>query len=641
MFRIVAFLGLSILMLPLLAQSPSVELEAYLEKYDGKDAAFVERSEVVRIDLVDGKIQIESTISEERIYLNERAPRFSEDDISYSSFFEISDIKAYSQHPGPKKYKTLKVNEFKTKDVLEDDIFHDDVKEITFVYPELREGSKSYVQYKEKVLEPRFFGGFFFGSYLPVQYSKFEVIVHPDIEIEFKQFGMDSVTLVEQVIEEKGMIVHRFEANDLDAIEIEGGAPNIRYYTPHIIGRIKSYTVAGKKERLLDDVSDLYGWYSSLIKAVNQDHDPELVAITDSLLANADNELEKVKRIYYWVQDHIRYIAIENGLEGFVPRDAKTVNTNRYGDCKDMSSIITDMLDIAGIESHLTWIGTRSIPYSYFEVPTPATDNHMIATYISEDDEYYFLDATNDNNPFGYPTSGIQGKEALIDLGDEKFKVVKVREVDFKDNHITDTTTIRIQDGKITGEGRSRFSGYRKVWIESRLQSRKEDQQLKTLTSYLSKGSNKFLIDTFYHNNLGVRDKQLIVDYTFNVRDYHKEYGDEIYVNMILEKIHKDDKVQNDRKYAIERRYKTLDTYTVKLEIPENYTVSSIPAGSSYEHDKFGYSIVYKQKNNEIWCTIEFYLDHLILEKSEFEHWNKMIKELGKTYKQVLILKKK
>lgn len=118
-------------------------------------------------------------------------------------------------------------------------------------------------------------------------------------------------------------------------------------------------------------------------------------------------------------------MAFEDGLGGFIPREAKTICDRQYGDCKDMANITTTMLKMAGIPAYLTWIGTRSIPYRYAEVPCPMADNHMICTYMI-DGTYYFLDATGKDTPLGTPTSMIQGKEAMIGLGAGKFEIITV-----------------------------------------------------------------------------------------------------------------------------------------------------------------------------------------------------------------------
>ena len=79
-------------------------------------------------------------------------------------------------------------------------------------------------------------------------------------------------------------------------------------------------------------------------------------------------------------------------MEGFVPRDAKVVCSRRFGDCKDMASILTEMMQAAKIPAWFTWIGSRDLPYSFSSLPLPLVSNHMICT-IQLKDQYIFLDA--------------------------------------------------------------------------------------------------------------------------------------------------------------------------------------------------------------------------------------------------------
>jgi transglutaminase-like putative cysteine protease len=151
---------------------------------------------------------------------------------------------------------------------------------------------------------------------------------------------------------------------------------------PHIIPIITSYKIKDKEAKLLNDVSGLYNWYYSMVKDINQQPtDKALVTLVDEITKDNKTDLEKVRSIYYWTQQNIKYIAFEYALGGFIPREANDVFNKKYGDCKDNSSILYEMLKVAGLKGHLTWIGTREIPYSYTDVPTPIVDNHMILSY--------------------------------------------------------------------------------------------------------------------------------------------------------------------------------------------------------------------------------------------------------------------
>ncbi len=102
------------------------------------------------------------------------------------------------------------------------------------------------------------------------------------------------------------------------------------------------------------------------------------------------------------------------------------VCSRRFGDCKDMSSILTMMLNTAGVPAYYTWIGTRSLPYTYRETPLPIVDNHMICAIQLKPGRFIFLDGTDPTCVFGIPSAHIQDKEALIAMGPDKYDIVRV-----------------------------------------------------------------------------------------------------------------------------------------------------------------------------------------------------------------------
>jgi hypothetical protein len=356
------------------------------------------------------------------------------------------------------------------------------------------------------------------------------------------------------------------------------------------------------------------------------------------LTSGLNTELDKVKKIYYWIQDNIKYIAIEDGMGGFIPRSGKLVCERRYGDCKDMASIIHKMLECAGIRSYLTWVGSRSIPYRYSELPTPHVDNHMINTYINNGN-YYFLDATGQNTPFNFSTSFIQGKEALIGIDSLKFEIRTIPEIPYEQNRLIDSVEVFIDDHKLEGKGVSYFTGFYHVIMAEALTS-DINETTKILRDFYNKGSNKFIINSVNLSNLNNRDKTLKIDFDFNIEDYVRYNGQDIYINLSLDKEFQNGNIDNNRKLDYDKRYKRIATTVVKLKIPTGYKLEYTPKNTSYGNDKFSFSIEYVYSGKYIIQTKKIIENTLILKQSDFENWNKMIKELRKAYAEVLILKK-
>ena len=100
-------------------------------------------------------------------------------------------------------------------------------------------------------------------------------------------------------------------------------------------------------------------WQSigSFIQTLDQDRaqpTPELTAKAQELVAGKTDFADKVQAIGEFVQQQIRYVAIEIGIGGLQPHNAGDIFHSRYGDCKDKATLLAAMLSAVGI--HSTWV---------------------------------------------------------------------------------------------------------------------------------------------------------------------------------------------------------------------------------------------------------------------------------------------
>ncbi len=271
----------------------------------------------------------------------------------------------------------------------------------------------------------------------------------------------------------------------------------------------------GEQVKYLSDTNDLFKLNSGFIKDINKVAGPELKRIVDSLVKGAPSQEVKARRIYSWVQDNIKYVAFEDGMEGFIPRDANFVCSRRFGDCKDMSSILTLMLNTAGVPAYHTWIGTRSLPYTYRETPLPIVDNHMICAIQLKKNEFIFLDGTDPTCVFGIPSSHIQDKEALIALENGTYTIAKVPSPAKETNQLIDTCYLQLTDKGITGRINTHLSGYYAMNTHAALNYVNGKDKDKYMRGKFSRGSNKFQLNNYETGDLSNKNHVLL---TWSVR---------------------------------------------------------------------------------------------------------------------------
>ncbi len=603
----------------------------------------VEQKQDVEIIVTeDGKLEIIAHIYEETQHFSENANLYREQSIGYSNTFtEISDIEAYSLVPNKNnRFKKIAVKDFVTSDSRSAGIFYDDQKKISYVFPALSAGAKTVTSYTKKYKEPRLWGYYMFSSYFPVEKSEFTVKAPVNVKLDFFKYGLadDHVTFTE--VKKGKYNIYKWSADHLDKIQLSKGADGVLHTAPHLIIHVDAYEFEGKTTNILGDVKDLHNWYTKFLEGINDEDNVDMKLMVDNIVSGKSTELEKVEAIYDWVQQNIKYIAIEDGLGGFRPRTSNTVFTRRYGDCKDMSNLIHNMLGLADIPSSLTWIGTTAIPYSHREVPTPMADNHMICTYVNKG-KYYFLDATDQYNILGVPTSHIQGKEAMINKGSTDFELVNVPVISSEQNSIVDSVFLNIEKDRLVGSGKVVYAGYNKTPVLNNLENLSEEDKKDFLNMLLKKGNNKFLLSSVATEHVSQKSKDLIINYDFTVEDYVQQTSDEIFINPHLSKQLEGGLIPLDAtEQDIHYDYKRLTSNIFCIKIPEDYGLSYLPENTRYDGGDFGFSIDYKVKDNTIFVHQKVEINTLLLKTGEFKSWNMMVKGLFSAYKESVVLGK-
>jgi len=629
--------------LGLMENAAAQTVEEVAKLYPNEMTVMTKMYRETKIKFENGVPVANSTEEMEFVVLDDRANGiYNKYHVYHGDFDVMSDLEAYTRVPDGSRYKKIKVAETKTQNSVGGSVFYDDVKETVFDFPSLVKGAYAYESHKEFHKDLHLLSPFYFASYMPILDSKFTLSFPADMDVKYiiKNDKNNKITVRE---DKKGKTrILEFSAANIKMMDRFSNGPARAYYEPHVIVYIASYTDDNNTQvPYLGSLQDLYNWNYNFLKEVNQKPDANLKRLADSITMGAATEKEKAKRIYRWVQQHIKYVAFEEGLEGFIPRQATDVCNKRYGDCKDMSSLLTALLQQAGLDAHFTWIGTRDIPYEYTEVHLPIVDNHMICA-VKLNDNWTFLDGTDPNCEFGLPTYGIQGKQALIAFDEKKYEVVRVPEIEALKNRIVDSTFISVASSGIKGSTAVYYHGYIGNDLLNNLESR-DSKDMKEFVKYkVSKGSNKFILGDYKIDLPKDDSKSVAIKASFEVPDYGKKLGDEYYINMNLDKFYTGSVIDTaKRKIPVEYNYRyNISQYTI-LDIPDNFTVSYLPKDFSLKNDLMDFNIHYSKKDNKIVASQEIISKMLFLTPGDFNAFNNSVKELLNQYKEQVVLQKK
>jgi transglutaminase-like putative cysteine protease len=614
----------------------------YKSKFPDAPAVFLERSEQLNILIKVDSLEIYSDVLEDMLHLKPQTDVYSSGKVYGSHFSRVKNLKAKTLVWDKNKFKEMHVTDFKKNNDRDDGIFYDDSYNYSFNFPSVAQGNRTHLHYRLDLKDPRFMPGYVFSSYIPQGKTTYTIK---------KSKGVD---LVYEVINDpKGLLKFRkYEKGDFQFLEWtsadqpgrkkEEDSPSVRYFAPHVVCYVKSFESKNGKVNVLSGLDDLYAWYYTFVKGLNSQTSPELLSIINKIKADCKSDIDVVKAVFYWVQENIQYVAFEQGMRGLIPHSGSYVCEKRYGDCKDMANLIVNMLRLAGIKGHHAWIGTRDLPYLYSRIPTPLVDNHMIAVYIDGDNRYYYLDATSDHTPFGLPSSMIQGKETLIGIDDNTYEVKTIPEISKERNVMVDSVAIQLDGDQIVGKGMTSLGGYPKVFGTYALDRAGNDEIKRSVTRLIGKGSNKFYLDDYSLAGVSNRDVRTTIDYSFRIGDYFQKIGDELYVNLNLNKDHYNDFINiAARMSPKERDYKYQKIDYCELTIPDGYMLEYLPPNARVDGDLIGFETEYRSENGKVQFLKKFYVNYLLMQPHQFEGWNEAVKPLSEAYKESIILKKK
>lgn len=620
-----------------IAQTPAEEFRAIKAQFPDQEFVYTNYKYSIALALDNDDVEISYESIEEGICLNDNYTQYIENSVYASSFREIDELEAYTLVPGSKKYSKEKVDEFAEHTITDGNIFHDDSKEVTFNYPKMQRGAKTHKYVSYKVLEPHLMPSFYAAVYRPILNGTFELTVEDGIEIDTIVKNMGLLNLKQSKTKKGSSTIYTWKFTNFEGFEYESSAPSLLSVAPHVLVHIKNINGKTKTTPIINDISDLHRWYCEFLEQNNSDSTASLQALIDEIVSPDDSDPIAASKIYDWVQKNITYIAVEDGYNGFKPEYATTVCSSRYGDCKGMSNLLYNMLKLRGIESHLTWVGTRDIPYTYDEVPLPSTDNHMIVTYV-ENDKNYLLDPTHSNLAFKAPSPFIQGKQVMINKDCDNFEIYTAPIPDAQENHLYDSVIVKMDGKDILGEGFATLTGYARMDFLQRMRQADYEYLKDYCRSYFQKGSNRFIIDSVWIDQKENANLPLLINYTFSIKDFSLELADERFVDLNLDAFETPGKIEDDRVLPFEIDYKIKATSVVDLITDDLKIAGELPESKKIGSNELQFEVNYQQNANSIKRKSAISIETILLESKQFEAWNEAVSDIQKTKRTRLTL---
>ena len=600
------------------------------ETYTKDDVALIESIENITFDKNrdQSKVVVNHKVNELLMNINHRA------DIQKYEFYDSeSKIEVFNLN-----FRNDKKTNFFVKDEFykSNDLFYNDarVKYVNIDFP--FQGYTYKYEFEKKYEDVKYFTALYFNDEYPVLKKEITVTVPSWLNIELKEFNFQGNNITKKETKDsKNNTVFTYTQNDVPAFSKEEDSPGRSYLYPHILVIAKSFKAKDKEIVLFNSTADLYKWYKSLIEMIKDDPTVFKEKVNE-LTAKAKTDEEKIKNIYYWVQDNIRYIAFEDGIAGFKPDESNHVFQNRYGDCKGMANLIKQMLKLAGFDARLTWIGTKHIAYDY-TTPSLAVDNHMICTLFFKGKKY-FLDGTENYAPLGENAERIQNKEVMIENGDA-FIIEKVPVMTDLNNKETFKYKLHVENNQLKGTCSRSYSGESRTEFLRIYNTFKTNKKSENLENYLSSNDKNIQVSAIKTSDLNNRETKLTLDYEIGIDNKVSTFDNEMYIDIEYKNEFKSLNLK-DRKTEFQFDYKKNYESTVEFVIPAGYKVNKIPSNFVVNENNYTVSITFEKTPKTIIYKKQFIFKNAAIPATEIAKWQTLNKDLNTNYNQQITLTK-
>ncbi len=524
------------------------------------------------------------------------------------------------------------------RSVTSDGVFFDDSRVQYYPIRFSEKGSMARINVRKEYLDGRYLTRLFFSENYPVKEQVYEFKVPEWLAVDFKPINFEGYTIDRQETKNGGYVNYVFTMKDIPAIKQEYKSIGHAYTQPHIIIQIKSFGSKGETMKGFDNTDDLYAWNSRLY-GMAENKVESLKPLLAKIVQGKSTDADKIKAIYYWVQDNIRYIAYEDGYSGYIPASVQDVLAKKFGDCKGMANLLTELLILAGYDAHFTWIGTRSIPYQQ-SMPALCVNNHAITTLYFQG-QTYFLDGTEKYEPLGENAYRIQGKEAMIAKG-AKYDLKTVPLTTGNEHKILSKADFVLAGERLSGKVKVVLTGNQRTDFHQQYQELPISSQKEFVNGFLEFSNDNMQAANVTTSDLKNRELPISIEGDVDLSNYVNSISGDKYISIdffpkTLEHYLPDEKRVGGYDFDDVMAFED----EISLTISPTMKFVDIPEKSERMYDGYSFTGEYIVTGNKVVLKKKVLIKNSIIKKSDFANWTKFLDTVKEFSKYLLSVTKK
>ena len=427
-----------------------------------------------------------------------------------------------------------------------------------------------------------------------------------------------------------------WQVSNLKAIKLEDGAeywrvlPKIEFASNHfeyygLPGDFSTWTSYGK-------------WYSTLygdVCSLTPEREAQIKKMTDTI----KTDKAKVRFLYNYMQQNMRYVSIQLGIGGLKPFAATFVDQKKYGDCKALSNYMGALLKAVNITSYSAIINAEanrepadpSFPFDAF--------NHVILCVPLKSDTTW-LECTVNTQTFGILGSFTENRRALL-VTEDGGKLVNTPKSAPQENQFNSEAHVVLDaDGgaktkiKILGTGE-----YRDLFIE--LSEAKLDKQKEYLLRDLDiKQPSSFdYVSGKDANDVKEVDLNLEYDKFCDIAAGDKQFYRPMAFKLWDNTVPILEKRKSDYYFDFPRQKSSVTT----IDLPAGFEVETLPVNQSLKFTYGSYDVkyAYDATKNQVTSTEKFSLNNQVIPAAKYTEMQQYMDAVAKAQNKKLVIRRK
>ena len=588
-----------------------ISTESYSQKHD---AVLINRNTV--IEASENKL-VQTNIYE-ILVLNRNGDKYAEISIPYSKLNKVYDLEASITDNSGNVVRKLKKDDIIEKSERSDVSFYADIYVKEF---KLRNNTYPYTlrySFRYEVNQFLHIANWYpvIDTEIPTLKASLKLSTPSGYKVYYRS-GMTDECKIDSV---PGRISYTWNASYSKTVSPEMYSPPLQQFIPfvEIVPEKFIYEQPGSHKSW-----EAYGnWNLSLLKGMDDLPIIEKFRI-EALVKNIDDDKEKVRVLFHYLQDATRYINVSIKTGGLKPYPASYVAANKYGDCKALSNYFKTCLAVVNIKAFYTKINAGE-EIEPFGADFPSQQFNHVILFVPLKQDTLWIDCTSDL-AFEYLGTFTQNRPALV-LDDNDSKLITTPALSLNDVTETRVITSELQSGgNVKAEFTNRYKGEKYELLAYVSSTLSETERNQYLTRRII--SNGFQMESY---SLAIPDRdtpEIVLRYSATSDHHVKVYGKELLVNIIpmVLPVPEDPK---KRKLPVQINYPVNRIDSIEYKIPATHTITALPESIAIE-SKYGlYRTDYHSDDKSVTAFKQLIINPGTISLSEYPDFYSFIKRV-------------